>query len=131
MPDGVLEQLFRLIKTKFDALSNLVTTSADGLMSSADKSKLDGIAEGATKYTHPTYTARSSGLYKITVDGSGHVSDVSSVSKSDITGLGIPSQDTTYEAATQTAAGLMSATDKSKLDKLPATGNVLATASVE
>lgn len=30
------------------------TTAASGLMSSADKTKLDGIAEGANKYTHPT-----------------------------------------------------------------------------
>ena len=32
------------------------TTSAAGVMSSADKTKLDGIATGATNYTHPTYT---------------------------------------------------------------------------
>ena len=30
------------------------TQSANGLMSAADKKKLDGIAEGANKYTHPT-----------------------------------------------------------------------------
>ena len=30
------------------------TTSANGLMSSTDKSKLDGIASGANKYTHPS-----------------------------------------------------------------------------
>lgn len=30
------------------------TTSANGLMSSADKTKLDGIATGANKYVHPT-----------------------------------------------------------------------------
>jgi len=43
-----------------------------------------------TPYTHPSYTPRSSGLYKITVDGKGHVSGVAAVSKSDITALGIP-----------------------------------------
>ena len=47
-----------------------------------------------TKYTHPTYTSKSSGLYKITVDGTGHVSATAAVKKSDITALGIPSQDT-------------------------------------
>lgn len=47
-------------------------------------------------YTHPVHTAKSSGLYKITIDSSGHVSSVSSVSKTDITGLGIPEQDTVY-----------------------------------
>ena len=44
-----------------------------------------------TVYTHPTYTSKTSGLYKITVDGTGHVSATSAVTKEDITGLGIPS----------------------------------------
>ncbi len=35
------------------------TTSANGFISSADKTKLDGIASGANAYTHPTYTART------------------------------------------------------------------------
>lgn len=74
-----------------------------------------------TVYTHPTHTAKNSGLYKITVDGKGHVSAATAVAKSDITGLGIPAQDTTYSAATTSAAGLMSASDKSKLDGI-ATG---------
>lgn len=74
-----------------------------------------------TVYTHPTYTAKNSGLYKVTVDGTGHVSGTAAVSKSDITALGIPAQDTTYSAATTSAAGLMSASDKSKLDGI-ATG---------
>ena len=51
-----------------------------------------------TKYTHPAYTARSAGFYKVTVDGTGHVSNVAAVTKEDITGLGIPGQDTTYSA---------------------------------
>lgn len=38
---------------------SVATTSANGLMSSTDKSKLDGIASGANKYTHPSYTART------------------------------------------------------------------------
>ena len=49
-----------------------------------------------TKYTHPTYTARTSGFYKVTVDATGHVSTVAAVTKSDITGLGIPGSDTVY-----------------------------------
>lgn len=35
-------------------------------------------------YTHPSYTSKSNGLYKITVDGTGHVSATASVSASDI-----------------------------------------------
>ena len=52
--------------------------------------------ETDTKYTHPSYTAKSSGLYKVTVDATGHVSGATAVTKADITGLGIPAQDTTY-----------------------------------
>ena len=65
------------------------TESANGLMSAADKKKLNGVAVGANAYSHPGYTERSSGLYKITVDGTGHVSSVTAVTKDDITALGI------------------------------------------
>lgn len=91
------------------------TTSA-GLMSAADKKKLDGIATGANKYVHPSYTAHDNGLYKITVDATGHVSAVTAVAKGDITALGIPSTNTTYNDATQSTHGLMSTADKKKLD---------------
>mgnify|MGYP005785129495 CR=1 FL=1 len=97
------------ITTQDTTYANATTGSA-GLMSAADKTKLDGIATGANKYTHPTYAAHTSGLYKVTVDTTGHVSAVSTVTKSDITALGIPAQDTntTYSAfkgATASAAG--------------------------
>lgn len=82
----------------------------------AEKTKLAGIAEGANKYVHPSYTAKTSGLYKVTVDATGHVSAVAAVTKGDITALGIPGQDTTYPEATTAKTGLMSAADKSKLD---------------
>ena len=49
-----------------------------------------------SSYTHPSYTAKSSGLYKITVDNTGHVNSTSAVTKTDITALGIPSSDTVY-----------------------------------
>ena len=84
------------------------STSSAGLMSAADKNKLDGIASGANKYIHPSYTAKTSGLYKVTVDAHGHVSATAAVGKGDITALGIPAQDTTYgtfKAATGSAAG--------------------------
>ena len=41
-------------------------------------------------------TARTSGLYKITVNSLGHVTGATAVAKSDITALGIPAQDTVY-----------------------------------
>lgn len=95
---------------------NPVTTKTDGLMIASDKVKLDGIETGANKYVHPTYASHNSGLYKITVDSKGHVSATTNVSKADITALGIPSTNTTYSTATQTVNGLMSSTDKKKLD---------------
>lgn len=49
-----------------------------------------------SNYQHPSHTAHESGLYKITTDGLGHVSDAIAVTKDDITALGIPAQDTTY-----------------------------------
>lgn len=95
------------------------TTSADGLMSSEDKTKLDGIASGANKYTHPSSAAgaKSNGLYKITTDANGHITAATAVTKTDITDLGIPAQDTntTYSnmkgasASEAGAAGLVPA----------------------
>lgn len=69
-------------------------------------------------YTHPSYTEKSSGLYKVTVDSTGHVSAATAVTKADITALGIPESDTdtTYSVATTSVEGLMSASDKAKLD---------------
>lgn len=68
-----------------------------------EKNKLKAIAAEANKYVHPTYTAHSSGLYKITVDATGHVSSVTLVTKDDITALGIPAQDTVYTLPQATA----------------------------
>lgn len=54
---------------------------------------------GATAYTHAasdTGKALSSGLYKITTSARGHVTAGTAVTKADITGLGIPAQDTVY-----------------------------------
>ena len=57
-----------------------------------DKSDITalGVPAQDTTYTHPSYTARASGLYKVTVDSTGHVSAATAVTKSDITALGIP-----------------------------------------
>lgn len=96
---------------------NVATTSAAGAMSAADKTKLDGIAEGANNYTHPSHDAHTEGLYKVTVDGRGHVTGATAVQKSDITALGIPAQDTTYQPAVADGDdGLLTGEDKAKLD---------------
>lgn len=44
---------------------NIATTSANGLMSATDKSKLDNIESGANKYTLPTMTASIKGGAKV------------------------------------------------------------------
>ena len=94
---------------------------SDNNFSNADKTKLDGIAEGANNYTHPSHTAHESGLYKVTVDGQGHVTAAVAVQKTDITGLGIPGKDTTYTPAVAGGAdGLLTGADKQKLDDIAA-----------
>lgn len=90
-----------------DTTYDAATTSAAGLMSAADKTKLDGIATGANKYSLPTASATTLGGIKVGTNltiASGVLSAV----------------DTTYSAATQSAAGLMSADDKKKLDGIAA-----------
>lgn len=100
--------------TKVDKVTGKGLSTND--YTTTEKEKLAGIEEGANNYTHPTHTAKTSGLYKVTVDVEGHVSAATAVAKADITALGIPAQDTTYSPATSSANGLMSSTDKAKLD---------------
>lgn len=109
---------------------------SDENYTSTEKNKLSGISTGANKveksntngnikidgaetqvYVHPTVTAKESGFYKVTVDGTGHVTGAATVEKEDITKLGIPAQDTTYNPAVANGAnGLMTGADKAKLD---------------
>lgn len=100
---------------KYDVLAGFVDLSgyvekeagkglSDENFTAALKDKLDGIAAGANKYVHPTHTAAASGLYKTTVDEEGHVTATAPVTKDDITKLGIPAQDTTYDEATTAKA---------------------------
>lgn len=99
------------------------TETAAGLMPPSAVTKLKGVDEGANKYTHPTHTARASGLYKITVDSLGHVTAVAKVEKTDITALGIPGSDTTYSLASAYNNGLMSPTQYSKLSGIESGAN--------
>lgn len=70
-----------------------------GLMSPADKQKLDGIAANANNYAHPHYTPAAVGLYKISVDTFGHIFTTTKVGKEDITALGIPGSAPTVDTA--------------------------------
>lgn len=65
---------------------------------------------GKAAYDHATdagrmTTAAQSGLYKVAVTDEGHVAGASPVQKSDITALGIPAQDTTYESKPAASGG--------------------------
>ncbi len=90
-------------------------------MSAADKTKLNGIATGANAYTHPTTTGNkhipsggSSGkILRWKADGEAQWGD---------------DNNTTYGVATTSANGLMSSTDKTKLNGIAtgATKNVIS-----
>lgn len=141
-----------------DTTYSAATQSANGLMSSTDKTKLDGIATGANNYTHPTSSGNkhipsggSSGqILRWSADGTaawgsdnntwtamvgatssanGSVGYVNAVPPKDgyntkylrADGSWQVPPNTTYSAATQSANGLMSSSDKTKLDGI-ATG---------
>ena len=92
------------------------SASSAGLMSAADKAKLDGIAAGANVYSHPT----SSGNKHIPSGGSsGQILRWSA----DGTAAWGADNNTTYGSATQSANGLMTAADKAKLDGIASGAN--------
>lgn len=81
-----------------------VTNTGSGVMTGAQKVKLDGIEAKANNYTHPSHTAAATtkedaGLYKVIVDDLGHVTKTTAVDKNDITALGIPGSAPTVDAA--------------------------------
>ncbi len=84
------------------ASTAVASTSVNGLMSSADKTKLDGIASGANKYVHPNDA------------NTRHVTDA---------------EKTTWNGKASTAVastsvnGLMSSADKTKLDGIASGAN--------
>lgn len=102
-----------------DTTYSEASQSAAGLMSANDKKKLDNVAEGANAYTHPTHEAKIGvpkanqtpnfgDTFSVTQpvsDTSGHITDMNSRT------VKIPNT-----VASQSAAGLMSAHDKTWLD---------------
>ena len=107
-----------------DTTYELATTTSNGLMSSSDKVKLNNIEEGANKYIHPT----TAGYKHIPSGGSS-----GQILRWGADGTAVWGEDknTTYPPATQSANGLMSATDKTKLDGIAENANnyTLPTAS--
>ena len=98
------------------------TQSTNGFMSTVDKKKLDGIAEGANAYTHPTYTARTgepTANQTPSFGGTFSISQPVSDGRGHITGMNTRTVKIPNNAASASASGLMSAADKSKLNTLP------------
>ena len=130
--DGKIETFETSVDTKLDKKVDKV--DGKGLSTNdyttTEKEKLAGISENANNYVHPTATAADEGLYKVTVDGTGHVKKTSTVTKADITALGVPEEDTTYSKATTAADGLMAKEDKAKIDGIAANAQVNSIESV-
>ena len=117
----------RLTATEFNNLtaSNLTKSTYIGF-TSTEKTKLNGIATGANNYSHPTsYGAKTGvptgnatlthgGTFTVTqpvTDAMGHVTALNTRTYT------LPTDNnTTYSVATQSANGLLSSTDKKKLD---------------
>lgn len=82
------------------------TTSADNVVYDSNNTVEDKLNAIETTLTAHAVTNKGSafvsGLYKITTNSEGHVTAATPVTKSDITGLGIPASDTdtTYSAGT-------------------------------
>lgn len=86
-------------KKKLASLSDPkpATTENNGLMSSADKAKLDGIEAGANNYTHPVYEAKQAGLYRISVDNTGHVATADKMTSEELTAEGVSPANHTHD----------------------------------
>ena len=91
-----------------------------GLMTADDKVKLNGIADGANNYVHPT------------TSGNKHIPSGGSAGQflkwsADGTAVWANDNNTTYSDATQSTHGLMSVNDKKKLDAYPAYSTIQST----
>ena len=124
---NILETNLNDIITNIASSLEPASSGANGLMSAADKAKLDGIAANANNYIHPSYTARAGvpteDLQLTPVDISSSSSVMSfSVSQPVINILGHTTQLNSraitiiLNNATASNRGLMSAEDKAKLN---------------
>lgn len=111
--------------TVMAAIEGKIAAAMAGIVQDAtkvEKSEINGNIKINGKetvvYTHPAGSAVEAGFKKVGSDANGHVVLGGDVTKEDITKLGIPAQDTTYEKATAEKDGLMSKEDKKKLDDM-------------
>ena len=93
-------QIAALQKSAHTHKNKSVLDNTEQPYTTAERDKLAGLEN----YTHPTYAAHAKGFYKFASDDEGHVEDAETVTKEDITALGIPSEntDTTYTISRET-----------------------------
>nr|DAY18988.1 MAG TPA: Head fiber protein [Caudoviricetes sp.] len=110
---------------------SVATTSADGLMSKSDKSKLNGIATGANNYSLPksTTTALGGVMIGYAANGKNYAVVLDASGKAYVN---VPWTDTntTYSVATTSADGLMSSGDKAKMDMFQSYTTATSVASI-
>lgn len=113
------------LSNKVDKVSGKGLSTND--YTTAEKNKLAGIAAGANNYTHPSYTTRTGVPTADAVPGFGGTFQVSqpvSDAYGHITAVNARTITIPNSAATASAAGLMAAADKSKLDGIAAGAQV-------
>lgn len=98
-----ITNLVKTVQVIQTATHKPATPTSNGLMSAEDKQKLDTVQTGANNYTLPTASSSTLGGVKVGTNLS-------------INNGVLSSKDTTYSNATTSAAGLMSAADKTKLN---------------
>lgn len=113
-----------------DTTYDEATANKAGLMSVADKTKLDGIADGAevnqnafsnVKVGEKTVVAGAKTATMTIAGGDNVIVDADTATNT----ITVSAHDTTYANATTAAAGLMSADDKAKLDGVKNGANVV------
>ena len=73
--------------------------------------------DGSWSNVHQYIESVGTGLYRFSTDNEGHVASTLEVTKSDITRLGIPSENTTYSVFSTTANGLVPKPDSASATK--------------
>ena len=109
-----------------DTTYNEATSSVSGLMSASDKFKLNSIEDGANDYSHPTFTAYIGNPTNNQTPGFGDtftISQLTSNTEGHIASLTDRTITIPNTLASSTVNGLMSSTDKSKLDNIDNNAN--------
>lgn len=117
----MLTKVKEKLSGKVDKVSGKQLSTND--YTTTEKNKLAGIAAGANNYSHPAYTARTgvpTADAKPGFGGTFQVSQPVSDSQGHITAVNTRTVTIPNAAATSSAAGLMSSTDKKKLDSIEA-----------